>query len=296
MKFLLRGGAVPALVCGVLLTTWACGSGGKPASSAPERRCVAEVRRTTESAPAGSIAEAVDAFVVASVTDQGCAPLEGPLVAFNWFSFADRPLFEQTFEPVVQILARRGHEPVMYAATRRVLEAPEGTPRFGGAFVHEAFLVPVYRSAGSFLDMLVSAEFQEHIAKQQAGARREDYIQGFQRCVVGCPFGLRYPIEDGLFVLHVFDRPARGFDAAVARLQQSLPAGELFYAGETVAVLEAEIGEQRVRPSVRPWGNGTTVYRVDSVADAEALFHSSALREFRRDTTHDVIVVVEPDF
>lgn len=269
-----------------------CGS----AATGPDPRlaCVSEVRQSVEVASPGSPISVADAVRVRAVTPEGCAPLDAPLVAFNWFSFADRDLFIETFDPVVEILARRGHEPVMFASTIEVLEAPTGEPRFGGRYVHEAFVFPLYTSAGDFLDMLVSDEFQQHVTRQQAAARREDYFWGLQQCVVGCPFGRTTPVEEGTFLLHIFDMPSRDFHAVFDRATLTSAGVDVFYAGETVAALEIEIDGQRIQPNVRPWGNGTAVYRVSSAADARRLVDSPAFRAIREKTRLDVLAIVAP--
>lgn len=233
-----------------------------------------------------------DNLVVAAVNKAGCAPLNGPLVAINWFSFENRAAYLAYSKNVRRILVQRGHWPVIGARTVAKLEAPEGVPANGGAYVHEEFAFPVYSSAGGFLEMLLSPEYQAVVGNQQAGARQSDYVWGLQVCHVGCYDERPTPVSEGFFVVHIFNRTTNDLASALRALEDAPDGPDLFYGGELAAVLQLEVGPNRVNPQKQPWGNGTAVYRVDSVADARALMTNPALLEFRKGTTDDMLAVV----
>lgn len=255
--------------------------------------CVEEVTRSTGDLPVDSALAGADRLVVTAVTDEGCAPLEGPLVALNWRSFDDTEAYARYETAVRPILVEQGHTPVMGgAATVEVLESPGGAPENGGAYVHEEFAFPVYSSAAGFLDMLASPEWQAASADQQAGARQGDYVWGLQHCHVGCADNLTELAGPGLYVLHIFDQAEGELSETMAALDEAAGGPEVFYGGELVAMFELEVGGNRIRPQKAPWGNGTLVYRVDSLDEAKTLADNSAMVDFRRGTTDDMLAVL----
>lgn len=265
----------------------------EPASAAGDVACIEEVALSTAEVVPGSPMSAADRLVVTSVTDDGCAPLDGPLVALNWRSFDDPASYQRYEQAIVPILDSRGHMTVMSDATTvEVLESPAGTPPTGGAYVHEGLAFPVYTSAEGFLEMLLSPEYQQIVSSQQDGARQSDYIWGLQQCLVGCQ-NLGGPAPLGTYVLHIFGQPEGALAETMAALVDAASGPNVFYGGELVATMRLDIGDELVSTYALPWGNGTLVYRVESVDEARELLNDPALQEFRNGTTDDLLVVLE---
>jgi hypothetical protein len=276
-------------------TTTTTPPAGTPATTttASEPKCIKEVRRSTTGLPDTSPMAVADNLVVTAVTKSGCAPLDARLVAINWFSLDNRNAYLDYATSVTKILVSRGHWPVIGARTVGTLEAPKGTPATGGAYVHDEFAFPVYSSASGLLDMLLSPEYQAIVKNQQAGARQSDYVWGLQKCYVGCYEKRPEPVQEGFFVLHVFNRPNGDLGQALQALAHAPDSPDVFYGGALVAILQIEVGGKLINPQKRPWGNGTAVYRVKSVEAARALMKNKALVACRKGTTNDMLAVVE---
>lgn len=264
-----------------------CGDGSSPATVQPES-CLASVEHPGPESGALSI---VDRLEVVAVTPEGCAPLDGRLAAFNWFSFDDPDAYAAYGARVSQILASRG-TPILAAGERaETLEAPSGAPAGGGSYVHEEFALPHYPSAYGFMDMIASPEFQEIVGLQQGGARQSDYVFGFQQCLVGCDSTTtQLATDEAPLLLHIFRYTGDDIRSAVRDLAGEGP--EMVYAGRLVARFQAIVGGVNANSQNLPWGQGTALYRVDSADEARAWLDDSAFRAFRRDTEEDVIVLL----
>ena len=120
---------------------------------------MASVERVPSNVLSNSILSVVDRLEIRAITESGCGPLEGPLVALNWFSIRDREAFERYAPIATSVLIDHGHRTILESHRVETFEAPPGTPSTGGAFVHGELVLARYRSAGSFLDMILSPEF-----------------------------------------------------------------------------------------------------------------------------------------
>lgn len=232
----------------------------------------------------------IERLEVVAVTPAGCAPLAGPLAAF---SFADRAAYLSYGAEVTQILARRGARILATGEHRATFEAPSGDPATGGAYVHQEFAVPLYPSADTFLDMLASPEFQAIVPRQQAGARQDDYVFGFQKCIVGCDScAIAVATDDAPLLLHVFRFAGADLEGAIRALAAARDAPEMVCGGRLVARFRAVVGGVNVNGQNLPWGEGTVVFRVGSESAARDWIESRAYRGFRRDTAEDVLVLL----
>ncbi len=259
-------------------------------SSPPAESCLSSV---TLEPPASGPLSFVDRLEVAAVTPEGCAPLDGPLAAFNWFSFADRDSYLTYGAGVGQILANRGTPILATGEHRATLEAPQGAPSTGGAYVHEEFAIPLYPSASGFMDMIASPEFQEIVSLQQAGARQEDYVFGFQKCIVGCESRTTaVATDDAPLLLHIFRFEGRDLEDAIRSLAGTGNAPDVVYGGKLVARFRIVVGDANLNSQNPPWGEGTMLFRVDSEATARAWIESETFRAFRNDTAEDVLVLL----
>ncbi len=275
------------LVCAIAAGAFGCGDG---ASGATED-CLSAVTRKPET---GFLA-AFDRVEIVAVTPEGCAPLEGPLAAFNWFSLADRGSYFQYANAIREILSRRGTRLLAGAEHLATLEAPTGFPSTGGAYVHDDLGLPLYASASEFLDMISSPEFQAIAPLQQAGARQDDYVFGFQRCIVGCDSGT--PIHgtgDALLLMHAFRFEGADLDTALRSLADAPGAAEMAYGGRLVARLRFIVGGTNVNTQSLPWGEGLVLFRVGSEAEAGDWVDSASFRAFRNQTAEDVLVLLGP--
>lgn len=277
------------LLLTVLATSAGCGDGASGPTQATEP-CLPAV--TLEPPSSGALA-AVDRLEVVAITPEGCAPLEGPLAAFNWFSFSDRGSYLAYGARVTQILARRGTPILATGEHSATIEAPPGAPSAGGSYVHEEFALPLYPSAAGFMDMIASPEFQAIVSLQQAGARQEDYVFGFQKCIVGCESdGTAVATDSAPLLLHIFRFEGDDLEGAIRRVASSGDAPEVVYGGRLVARFQAIVGGVDVNSQNAPWGEGVMLFRVDSEAAARAWVESGAFRAFRQDTAEDVLVLL----
>ncbi len=227
------------------------------------------------------------------MTEEGCAPLDGPLAAFNWFSFADPESYLAYGTGIAPILASRGTQILAVGGHAETLEAPPGVPATGGAYVHEELAVPLYASAEAFIDMLASEEFQAILPLQQAGARQTDYVFGFQQCLVGCDSTVSaVATEDQPLLLHIFDWKGGDLAGAIRDLGTSGAGPEMVYAGRLVGRFRIFFGDTNVNSQSPPWGEGTIVYRVPSAEAARTWITDPAFRAFRGDTAEDVLVLL----
>jgi hypothetical protein len=259
---------------------------------APDARCCVAVveRGPPDVVPPGSPLGVASGFEVRANGPRGCAGLDGPLVALNWFSIADPERFARYEAAVVNVLRSQGHRAMLGSRRVETLLAPTGVPAGGGAYEHEVFALAWYASAGGFLDFLRSEAQQMGIPDQQAGARQSDYVWGLQRCIIGCADA---PLpEHELFLAHLFRYDGRDLDRSVRRLAAARRAPEVFYA-ENVAELRILVGAASVNPQKVPWGRGAIVFRVASRDAAIAWVADRAYASFRRDTAEDVIVLLE---
>ena len=230
-------------------------------------------------------------FEVRANGPAGCAALDGPLMAFNYFSFADRDSYLQYSPLVVDVLLDHGHRAVAGGRRVETLMAPPGAPANGGAYEHEEFALAWYSSAGGFLDFATSVGQQEILHLQQAGARQSDYVWGLQRCIMGCE---ERPVNTGMLLVHVFRYEGTDFDTSLAALTGAPGAPEVFYAGENEAEFRIQLGALRINPQKPPWGRGTVVFEVPSRDAAIAWFADPAFTSFLGETTEDVVILVEP--
>ena len=265
-----------------------CGDGPSPATRAPEdTTCIERVERSFDS----GLFSLVDRLQVRAIHAAGCAPLNGPLGAFNYFSYADRDSYLAYGARVSQILASRGHRILFGTSRTETLEAPPGAPAGGGSYEHEVFALPLYSSAGGFIDMIGSPEFQEISGLQQGGARQSDYVFGFQRCHVGCDDPDALPGGEGPFLVHMFGYDGDDLRASLRTLSQEPSAPPVAYGGELVARFEVIAGGMNVNSQNLPWGEGTVVYEIGSREDALRWIESPAFRNFRQRTHEDVLIL-----
>lgn len=266
-----------------------CGDGPSPATRAPEdTTCVERVERRFDSGAFG----AVDRLQVRAINAAGCAPLNAPLGAFNYFSYADRDAYLAYGARVTQILTSRGHRVLFGTSRTETLEAPPGAPAGGGSYEHEVFALPLYSSAGGFMDMIGSPEFQEIVGLQQGGARQSDYVFGFQRCHVGCDDPDALPGGEGPFLVHMFGYEGDDLRAALRTVSQEPTAPPVAYGGELVARFEVIAGGMNVNSQNLPWGEGTVVYEIASREDALRWIESPVFEAFRQRTKEDVLILV----
>jgi hypothetical protein len=260
---------------------------------APDARCCLAVveRGPPDVVPPGSPLGVATGFEVRANGPSGCAGLDGPLVALNWFSLADPERYRRYEAAVVDVLRAAGHRPLVGGRRVETLVAPAGAPAGGGSYEHEAFALAWYSSAGGFLDFLRSEAQQRGIPDQQAGARQSDYVWGLQRCIIGC--GEAPLPENELLVAHIFRYEGRDIDRSIRALARTRGAPEVFYAAENVAELRVLLGTVSVNPQKPPWGRGAIVFRVASRDAAVAWLADRAYGDFRRETAEDVIVLVE---
>ncbi len=233
-------------------------------------------------------------FEIRALTPSGCAALHEPLVAFNWYSLADPESYLRYAAEVGGILTDRGHRVLLASDRVETFEAPAGAPAEGGAYEHEILSLAWYRNAGSFLDMVLSPEFQAISGDQQLGARQEDYVWGLQRCIVGCDTVM--PPHTGQFVAHVFRYDGADMETALLALASTPGAPEMIYAGELVADFRVLLGNQDLNTQTPPWGQGAVVYQVASRDAALAWLSDPAFTTFRQDTADDVLVLLEDAF
>ena len=268
----------------LLLITTASGCGDDD-SSGPDEPCLSSVTLEPETLPFQ--------LEVAAVTPEGCAPLEGPLAAFNWFSFADRDSYLAYGASISRILAERGTTILATGEHRSTLEAPPGQPASGGTYVHEELAIPLYPSASGFMDMIASPEFQEIIPLQQRGARQEDYIFGFQKCIVGCGSQTTAVATDNApLLLHLFRFEGEDIESAIRALAGAANAPEMVYGGRLVARFRTILRGANLNTQNPPWGEGTALFRVDSEEAARAWVNSEVFRGFRNNTDEDVLVLL----
>jgi hypothetical protein len=239
----------------------------------------------------GSPLAVATGFEVRANGPSGCAGLDGPLVALNWFSLADAERYARYEAAVVDVLRANGHRAMMGGRRVETLLAPTGTPAGGGAYEHEAFALAWYSSARGFLDFLRSEAQQRGLPDQQAGARQADYVWGLQRCIIGCDDAPQP--ENELLVAHIFRYEGRDIDRSVRALARTRGAPEVFYAGENVAELRVLLGAASVNPQKPPWGRGVIVFRVPSRDAAVAWLAAAAFADFRRESAEDVIVLLQ---
>lgn len=275
----------------LLLALVAISTGCGEDATGPDEACLSVV---TLEPPAGSPLAALDRLEVVAVTPEGCARLEGPMAAFNWFSFQDLDSYrEYSNEMVTRILPGRGTPTLARGDHRVTIEAPPGAPATGGAYVHQALRMPLYPSASEFMDMISSPEFQAVFPLQQAGARQRDYVFGFQECLVGCERGATITAsDDAPLLLHVFRFEGADLGAAIRRLASDRNAPKLAYGGRLIARVQTILGGRNLNSQSGPWGQGTILFRVDSEADARAWVESATFRAFRENTAEDVLVVL----
>lgn len=261
-------------------------------SPAPTLPCVSSVGRDVpEDVGPDSPLSFARRVEIQAVNDERCAALDGPLVAFNWFSFNDRERYSQYAAAVAEIFAQRGHRALFAAPRVEVLEAPEGSPVGGGSYIHEELALALYRSAGAFLDMMLSPEFQAVTSAQQDGARRDDYVWGLQRCLIGCDDDAS-PMDEGLFLAHIFGYLGDDIDTAIAGLGTVDSAPEIKYAGDLVAEMRVVSGDLVVNPMKPLWGRGVTLFRVADREGALRWISDPAFVEFRAETKEDVLVLL----
>lgn len=229
-------------------------------------------------------------FEVRANGPSGCADLDGPLMALNYFSFADRDAYLRYAPQVVLVLVDHGHRPVGGGRRIETLLAPSGAPANGGSYEHEQFALAWYTSAGGFLDFLRSEAEQAIAVDQQAGARQSDYVWGLQRCLIGCA-GAPIPANE-LLVAHIFRYEGADLDASIQALAGAPGAPEILYAGENAAELRVIVGELSLNPQKPPWGRGAIVFRVASRDAALAWLDAPAYTGFRGETAEDVIVLL----
>lgn len=278
----------PALFAVVVLLVLSagCGDGSTPASES----CLSSV---THPPPESGPLSAADRIEVVSVTPEGCAPLQGRIAAFNWFSFENAERYLAYAAGVSEILASRGTPILSGGEHAETLEAPAGAPAGGGAYIHEEFALPHYPSATGFMDMLTSPEFQEILPLQQAGARASDYVFGFQQCLVGCDKAVPDVASDEApLLLHVFRWEGGDMPVAIRALAASEVGPEMIYAGRLVGRFQVWIGGVNVNSQNLPWGEGTMVFRVESSEAARSWLANPVFQQFRRDTAEDVLVVL----
>lgn len=277
------------LLLTVLAASAGCGDGASGPTQATEP-CLSAV---TLKPPSSGALAAVDRLEVVAITPEGCAPLEGPLAAFNWFSFSDRDSYLAYGARVTQILARRGTPLLATGEHRATIEAPPGAPSAGGSYVHEEFALPLYPSAAGFMDMIASPEFQAITPLQQAGARQEDYVFGFQKCLVGCDSEDTAVATDGSpLLLHVFRFEGDDLEESIRALARAGGAPEMVYGGRLVGRFQVIVGGTDLNTQNLPWGQGTMLFRVESETAARAWLESDALRAFRDQTEEDVLVLL----
>lgn len=264
-----------------------------PTPTAGTPSCLSSVGRDVpEDLAPDSPLSIADRVEIRAVNEEGCAALDGPLVAFNWFSFTDPARYLQYAAGIAEIFARRGHR-VLFSGTREeVLEAPEGAPSGGGSYVHQELALALYTSAGGFLDMMLSPEFQAILSHQQGGARQEDYVWGLQRCLIGCADDAP-SIGDGLYLVHIFDYLGDDLDAAIAGLDSVENAPEIVYAGDLVAELRVIVGGLAINPQKPLWGRGVVLYRIGDRESARRWISDPAFAGFRRETREDVLALIE---
>ncbi len=274
-----------ALLLFLITVILGCGDDDSPEQVGPDEPCLSSVTLERESLPFQ--------LEVAAVTPEGCAQLEGPLAAFNWFSFADPDSYLTYGAAISQILADRGTKILATGERRATIEAPSGVPSSGGAYVHEELAIPLYPSASGFMDMVASPEFQEIIPLQQRGARQEDYIFGFQRCIVGCESRTTAVATDDVpLLLHIFRFEGEDLENAILLLARAAEAPEMVYGGKLIARFRTVVGGVNVNTQNAPWGEGTVVFRVESEAAARSWIASEVFRTFRDDTSEDVLVLL----
>lgn len=230
---------------------------------------------------------------IRAVTDAGCAPLDESLIALNWYSFDDREVYGAYAAAMADILPAHGHGVLFNGATAEMLETPEGVPASGGSYTHEEFALAYYSSAGGFLDMLISPEFQAAQASQRAGARSADYVWALQRCIYGCPDEPTMSNPEGPHIAMLFEYEGDDLIAAVETLATDLATGEVAYAGEVAGILEIVNDGVALNPQNPPWGRGAVLFSLESVDDVDDLLADSALVAFRPDTSQDVLALVD---
>jgi hypothetical protein len=260
---------------------------------APDARCCVSVveRGPPPVVPPGSPIAVATGFEVRANGPTGCAGLDGPLVALNWFSLADRETFLRYETHVGDVLRAHGHRATATGRRIETLMAPAGTPTGGGSYEHEAFALAWYSSAGGFLDFLRSEALQTIVLDQQAGARQSDYVWGLQRCIIGCAEAP--PPENEILLAHIFRDAGGDLDHGIQKLAGARGAPAVFYAAENVAELRVRIGSLSVNPQKPPWGRGAIVFRVASRDAAVAWIANRAYTSFRRETAEDVIVLLQ---
>ncbi len=269
----------------VVVVVIGCGDDDSSGQTGPDEPCLPSVTLEPEGLPIQ--------LEVAAVTPEGCAPLEGPLAAFNWFSFANRDSYLAYGTRISQILAQRGTTILATGEHRATFEAPSGSPSTGGVYVHEELAIPLYPSASGFMDMVASPEFQEIIPLQQSGARQEDYIFGFQRCIVGCESRTTaVATDDTPLLLHIFGFEGEDLENAIRSLAGAQGAPEMVYGGRLIARFRTIVGGANLNSQNAPWGEGTVVFRIDSETAARAWIASEVFRAFRDNTDEDVLVLL----
>ncbi len=228
------------------------------------------------------------------IARDGCTSIDGPLAAINWWTTIDKERLEIEYDAIVGPLAFKYSRLVFSdedAESIRVAESPIPD--------HDTLAVVLYHSAESFTELTGSEIHLKAVPIKEASVA-DAYSFGLHRCVIGCenPDLPVFPAQvQGSVLVIQYSMPdfkASEIDQSYNEIRDALAVdgrATLAYAGRLAGQSFHELEDgTRTRPFLSEGVDGTLLFELENLNDAEGILSISEVAEFLDETTADVVV------